>query len=256
MNTGVRLGGIHAVRAALEYTPEKIIRAWMDEHRQDQRIRELAQKIAAAAIPLKTVTRKFLDSMVDERKHQGIVIEIRLPAEKNETDLFDTIDTSNGNPLFLVLDQVQDPYNLGACLRTAEAVGVQGIVVPKDNAAGITPTVCMVASGAAELVPIYRVTNLARTLQKMKEAKLWIIGAGAQDGQNVFSTDLRGPLALVIGAEGHGLRRLTRDQCDLLVNLPMAGKVESLNLSVAAGVLLFEAVRQRGETLKPLLPPT
>ncbi len=255
MSAGIRLGGIHTVRAALEYTPEKITRAWMDEHRQDLRIREIAQRIAAAGIPLKTVSRKFLDSMLDERKHQGVVIEIRLPAEKNETDLFDTIGTSNANPLFLVLDQVQDPYNLGACLRTAEVVGVQGVVVPKDNAAGITPTVCKVASGAAELVPIYRVTNLARTLQKMKETGLWIIGAGAQDGQNVFTTDLRGPLALVIGAEGHGLRRLTRDQCDLLVNLPMAGKVESLNLSVAAGVLLFEAVRQRSETsISPLQP--
>lgn len=246
MNEGIRLGGIHSVRSALEYTPEKIIRAWVDPRRRDQRILEIEQRIVAAGIPLQTVDRKSLDSMLNEQNHQGVVIEIVLPAEKSERDLFNMIENSTGIPFYLVLDQVQDPYNLGACLRTAEATGVHGVVAPKDRSAGITPTVCKVASGAAELVPLYRVTNLSRVLQQMKQAGLWIIGSAGEAGQNAFKTDLSGPVGLVIGAEGHGLRRLTRQQCDLLVYLPMAGKIESLNLSVAAGVLLYEAVRQRG----------
>ncbi|MCI0667807.1 MAG: 23S rRNA (guanosine(2251)-2'-O)-methyltransferase RlmB [Methylococcaceae bacterium] len=245
MSGATRLGGIHAVRAALEYTPERILRAWLDQQRRDLRIREIGQRILAAGIPLNTVNRKSLDAMLKERNHQGVVIEIRLPSEKGEKDLLESIETSKAIPFYLVLDQVQDPYNLGACLRTAEAAGVHGIVVPKDNAAGITPAVCKVASGAAEFVPIYRVINLSRTLQQLKRAGLWIVGAVGEGGQNAFTTDLNGPLALVIGAEGHGLRRLTREQCDRVVSLPMAGKVESLNLSVAAGILLYEAVRQR-----------
>ncbi|MGH8560037.1 MAG: 23S rRNA (guanosine(2251)-2'-O)-methyltransferase RlmB [Methylococcales bacterium] len=246
MNQATRLGGIHTVRSALEYNPKKITRAWLDPHRRDQRIREIEQMIIAAGIPLQTVDRKSLDSMLKESNHQGVVIEIQLPEEKTGKDLFKMIEKSTDVPFYLVLDQVQDPYNLGACLRTAEATGVHGIVAPKDQSAGITPTVCKVASGAAEFVPFYRVTNLSRTLQQMKQAGVWIIGAGGQFDQSAFKTDLSGPLALVIGAEGHGLRRLTREHCDLLVSLPMAGKVESLNLSVAAGVLLYEAVRQRG----------
>jgi 23S rRNA (guanosine2251-2'-O)-methyltransferase len=245
MSEASRLGGIHAVRAALEYTPERIVRAWLDEQRHDLRIREIGQGLRAAGIPLETVNRKSLDSMLKERNHQGVVIEIRLPQERREKDLLEMIATSKETPFYLVLDQVQDPYNLGACLRSADAAGVHGIVAPRDHAAGITPTVCKVASGAAEFVPLYRVTNLSRTLQQMKQAGLWIIGAAGEGGQSAFKTDLRGPLALVIGAEGHGLRRLTRDQCDVLVSLPMAGKVESLNLSVATGILMYEAVRQR-----------
>ncbi|MGH8477930.1 MAG: 23S rRNA (guanosine(2251)-2'-O)-methyltransferase RlmB [Methylococcales bacterium] len=247
MNRGTRLGGIHTISSALEYTPDKIIRAWLDPQRQDRRIGEIEQRLAAAGIPMQRVNRKSLDAMFDERNHQGVVIEIRLPQERTEKDLFQMIEQAPGIPLYLVLDQVQDPNNLGACLRTAEATGVNGIVVPKDRSAGITPAVCKVASGAAELVPLYRVTNLSRTLQQMKEQGLWIIGAGGQSAQSAFETDLSGPMALVIGAEGHGLRRLTQEHCDLLVSLPMLGKIESLNLSVAAGVLLYEAIRQRGQ---------
>ena len=245
MSEPSRIGGIHAVRAALEYTPDKIVRAWLDKHRQDQRIREILERLTEAGVPLDCVARKSLDALVKEHNHQGVVIEIRLPAEHGEKALFEAIETSTDLPFYLVLDQVQDPYNLGACLRTAEAAGLHGIVTPKDHAAGITPTVCKVASGAAELVPLYRVTNLSRTLQRMKKAGLWIFGADGLATKSVFEADLNGPLALVIGAEGHGLRRLTREQCDLLLRLPMAGKIESLNLSVAAGIFLYEAVRQR-----------
>lgn len=245
MTHSSRLGGIHTVQAALEHTPEKIIRAWLDSKRQDGRIREIGRRIASAGIPVEAVSRKSLDAMLKERNHQGVVIEIRLPVEQGEKDLFSTVDAATDVPFYLVLDQVQDPHNLGACLRTADAVGVQGIVVPKDNATGVTPTVCKVASGAAESVPVYRVTNLSRILRQLKKSGLWIIGADGNAEQSVFDTDLSGPVAVVIGAEGHGLRRLTREQCDLIIKLPMAGKVESLNLSVAAGVLLYEVVRQR-----------
>lgn len=245
MTASSRLGGIHAVRAALEQTPEKIVRAWCDQKRQDDRIRKISQQIISSGIPLEVASRKILDAMMKERNHQGVVIEIRLPSERREKDLLKSIEITTSLPFYLVLDQVQDPHNLGACLRTADAVGVQGIVVPKDNTTGITPTVCKVASGAAESVPIYRVTNLSRTLRNLKKHGLWIIGADGDADQCVFDSDLTGPIALVIGAEGHGLRRLTREQCDLIIKLPMAGTVESLNLSVAAGVLLFECVRQR-----------
>ena len=151
-------------------------------------------------------------------------------------------------PLFLVLDHVQDPHNLGACLRTADAAGVRGVIITKDQAAGLSPVVAKVASGAAEAVPLYRVTNLARTLQWLKEAGLWIVGAAGEAPRSVFETDLNLPMALVMGAEGKGMRRLTRESCDLLVKIPMAGTVESLNVSVATGVLLFEAVRQRSQS--------
>jgi 23S rRNA (guanosine2251-2'-O)-methyltransferase len=245
MSGAIRLGGIHSVQAALDYTPEKIVRAWLDQQRRDVRIREISKRIAAAGIPVEAVNRKSLDSMVKERNHQGVVIEIRLPADYTERDLFAGIEKSAACPFYLVLDQVQDPYNLGACLRTADAAGVQGLVVPKDHASGITPTVCKVASGAAETVPLYRVTNLSRALEQMKAAGLWVVGADGAAPQTCFEADLTAPIALVIGAEGHGLRRLTREHCDLLVRVPMAGKVESLNLSVAAGVLLYEVLRQR-----------
>ncbi|MGR9108394.1 MAG: 23S rRNA (guanosine(2251)-2'-O)-methyltransferase RlmB [Gammaproteobacteria bacterium] len=246
MSEARRLGGIHAVRAALDYTPQKIVRAWLDQHRQDQRIREIAERLSAGNIPVESVTRKRLDALCQEHNHQGVVIEIQLPREHSEKVLFDRLEAQDSVPFYLVLDQVQDPYNLGACLRSADAAGIHGIVLPKDRAVGMTPTVCKVASGAAEFVPLYRVTNLCRTLQHMKKSGLWLIGADAQATQTVFEADLKGPLALVIGAEGHGLRRLTREQCDLLLRLPMAGKIENLNLSVAAGIFLFEAVRQRG----------
>ena len=245
MSAGTRLGGMHAVRAALEYTPEKIVRVWLDRQRQDQRIQDIAEKVSAAGIPLTNANRKSLDTLVKERNHQGVVIEIRLPEALGENELFESIKSASADPFYLVLDQVQDPYNLGACLRTADATGVHGIILPKDNSVGITSTVCKVASGAAEFVRIYRVTNLSRVLKQMKQSGLWIIGADGEAGKNVFEADLKGPVAVVIGAEGHGLRRLTREQCDFLVALPMAGRIESLNLSVATGVLLYEAVRQR-----------
>ena len=168
-----------------------------------------------------------------------------MPGELSESDLKTAVENLTETALFLVLDNVQDPHNLGACLRTADATGVHGVIITKDNATGITPTVCKVASGAAETVPVYQVTNLARTLRWLKDQGLWIMGAAGETTQTVYKTDFTVPMALVIGTEGKGLRRLTKEQCDLLVAIPMLGKVDSLNLSVATGVFLYEAVRQR-----------
>jgi len=240
-----KLFGLHSVQAALDYAPQKIKRAWVDGQRQDQRLKELIEALLALGIEPEKTDRKKLDRFSDGKNHQGIVIEIALPGELSESELKTAVETLPETALLLVLDNVQDPHNLGACLRTADAAGVQGVIITKDNATGITPTVCKVASGAAETVPVYQVTNLSRTLRWLKEQGFWIMGAAGETGLSVYQADFTVPMALVVGAEGKGLRRLTREQCDLLVSLPMLGKVESLNLSVATGVFLYEIMRQR-----------
>ncbi|NOT83408.1 MAG: 23S rRNA (guanosine(2251)-2'-O)-methyltransferase RlmB [Methylococcaceae bacterium] len=240
-----RIFGIHSVQAALDYSPQKIQQAWVDLQRHDARLKQLSSDIQALGIEPEQVDRKKLDRLADGKNHQGIVVTVEMPAELTEVDLKDALPYIAGMPLLLVLDHVQDPHNLGACLRSADAAGVHGIIITKDNAVGITPTVCKVASGAAETVPIYQVTNLARTLRWLKEQGMWVIGAADGASQSLYGMDFNIPLALVIGAEEKGLRRLTQEQCDVLVSLPMLGQVESLNLSVATGVLLYEVVRQR-----------
>jgi 23S rRNA (guanosine2251-2'-O)-methyltransferase len=240
-----KLFGIHAVQAALDYSPKKINKAWVDTQRQDKRLMQAIDDLLSLGIDPEKTDRKKLDRFAEGKNHQGIVIEVEMPAELSESDLKQAVETLSGTPLLLVLDNVQDPHNLGACLRTADATGVQGVIITKDNATGITPTVCKVASGAAETVPVYQVTNLSRTLRWLKDQGIWIMGAAGSANQTVYQTDLTMPLAVVVGAEGKGLRRLTQEQCDFLVKLPMLGQVESLNLSVATGVLLYEAVRQR-----------
>jgi 23S rRNA (guanosine2251-2'-O)-methyltransferase len=240
-----KLFGIHAVQAALDYSPKKINKAWVDTQRQDKRLMQAIDDLLSLGIEPEKTDRKKLDRFAEGKNHQGIVIEVEMPAELSESDLKQAVETLSGTPLLLVLDNVQDPHNLGACLRTADATGVQGVIITKDNATGITPTVCKVASGAAETVPVYQVTNLSRTLRWLKDQGIWIMGAAGSATQTVYQADLTMPLAVVVGAEGKGLRRLTQEQCDFLVKLPMLGQVESLNLSVATGVLLYEAVRQR-----------
>ncbi len=240
-----QLFGIHAVQAALDYSPQKIQRAWMDSQRQDVRLKQLIDDLSALGITPEKVERKKLERMADGKNHQGIIVAVELPAMRSEDQLKQDVEALTTTPFFLVLDQVQDPHNLGACLRTADAVGIQGIIVTKDNAASITPTVCKVASGAAETVPVYQVTNLARVLRWLKEQNIWIMGAAGEAEQTVFEMQLDMPLALVMGAEGTGLRHLTRQHCDFLVKIPMLGQVSSLNVSVAAGVLLYETFRQK-----------
>jgi len=240
-----KLFGLHSVQAALDYSPNKIHKAWVDTGRQDKRLTQAIDNLLDLGIEPEKVDRKKLDRLAENNNHQGIVIEVEMPAELSESDLKTAVENLTETALFLVLDNVQDPHNLGACLRTADATGVHGVIITKDNATGITPTVCKVASGAAETVPVYQVTNLARTLRWLKGEGLWIMGAAGETAQTIYSTDFSVPMALVVGTEGKGLRRLTKEQCDVLVSVPMLGKVESLNLSVATGILLYEAVRQR-----------
>jgi len=240
-----QLFGIHAVQAALDYSPQKIRRVWIDGQRQDARLKQIVDALQALGIQPEKTERKKLDRLTDGKNHQGIIVAVELPAMQNEDDLKRAVTALSESAFYLVLDQVQDPHNLGACLRTADAVGAHGIIIPKDNAASITPTVCKVASGAAETVPVYQVTNLARVLRWMKEQNIWIMGAAGEAEQTIYDMKLDMPLALVMGTEGTGMRQLTRKHCDFLVKIPMTGQVESLNVSVAAGVLMYEVFRQK-----------
>ena len=240
-----KIVGLHAAQSALMYSPQKISRAWVDSERHDKRLETLLETLSTLDVSIEKVERKKLDKLADGMNHQGIVLEVALPDELSENDLKVAVENLSENALFLVLDNVQDPHNLGACLRTADATGVHGIIITKDNAVGITPTVCKVASGAAETVPVYSVTNLARVLRWLKTEGVWVIGTAGEAQSTLFKSDFTVPMALVIGAEEKGMRRLTREQCDFLVKLPMLGTVESLNLSVATGVLLYGGRRQR-----------
>jgi len=240
-----KIFGIHAVQAALDFSADKINKVWVDGQRKDKRLVELIEQCRRCKFSVEKSDRKCLDKMTDGKNHQGIVAEIEMPSVHSEEELKHVVKELTQVPFFLVLDQVQDPHNLGACLRTADAAGVHGIIIPKDNSSGITPTVCKVASGAAETVPVYQVTNLARTLRWLKEQNIWVMGATGETEQSIFSADLTIPLALVMGTEGTGMRRLTEQQCDFLVKIPMIGQVESLNVSVAAGVMIYEVFKQR-----------
>ncbi len=238
--------GIHAAQAALDYSADKIQRAWVDHQRQDKRLMTLLEALNSAQIPVVKADRKKLDALAEGKNHQGIILDIQLPGVRTEADLKSAVQSLDTSAFFLVLDQVQDPHNLGACLRTADAVGADGIIIPKDNSARITATVCKVASGAAETVPVYQVVNLARTLRWLKQQQIWIFGSSGESEQSVFDADLTLPLALIMGTEGTGMRQLTARQCDFLVKIPMQGSVESLNVSVAAGIMMYEVRRQRG----------
>ncbi len=240
-----KIFGIHAVQAAYDFSADKIKHIWVDSQRQDKRLLPLLRQLQSLSLNIEKLDRKRLDKLTDGKNHQGIVAEIELPSVHSEEELKHIVGTMHDMPFFLVLDQVQDPHNLGACLRSADAAGVHGIIITKDNSASITPTVCKVSSGAAETVPVYQVTNLARTLRWLKEQNIWIVGSIGETEQSIFNTDLNMPLAIVMGTEGTGMRRLTQEQCDFLVKIPMVGKVESLNVSVAAGIMIYEAFKQR-----------
>jgi 23S rRNA (guanosine2251-2'-O)-methyltransferase len=242
-----RIVGLHAAQSALEHTPDKLTAAWLDIGRMDAKLTRIKQELELAGVSIHIANRKELDRLSEGRNHQGVIIELEMAHELGESDLRDALDVLQGQAFYLVLDHVQDPHNLGACLRTADAAGVNGVIITKDQSVGITPTVAKVASGAAETVPLYKVTNLARTLGWLKEAGIWIVGAAGEAEKTIYQTDLNMPLALIMGAEEKGMRRLTRENCDFLVKIPMLGQVESLNVSVATGIVLFEAVRQRSK---------
>ncbi|MBB3102423.1 23S rRNA (guanosine(2251)-2'-O)-methyltransferase RlmB [Azomonas macrocytogenes] len=236
--------GLHAVEALLRHHPKRIKRIWLAEGRGDPRIQVLLELAKAERVIVESRGRREMDEQIDG-VHQGVVAEVTPSQVLGENMLDELLESDSAPPLLLVLDGVTDPHNLGACLRTADAAGVRAVIIPRDKSATLNATVRKVACGAAEVVPLVAVTNLSRTLEKLKKRGLWIIGTAGEAQQNVYAQDLSGPIALVMGAEGKGMRRLTRDHCDYLVHLPMAGSVNSLNVSVATGVCLFEAVRQR-----------
>jgi 23S rRNA (guanosine2251-2'-O)-methyltransferase len=237
--------GLHAVRTLLQQRPERAALLLLQKGRDDARMQELVRLAENKSIKTEWRDQKELDRLAGSERHQCACLQIRSVGVLGEGALDDLLDTATTAPLLLVLDGVQDPHNLGACMRTADAAGVAAVIVPKDRAAGLSATVRKVASGAAESVPLIQVTNLARTLRWLKEREVWIVGTDDQAEHSLYGAKLTGPLAIVLGAEGTGLRRLTRESCDALVSIPMRGIVESLNVSVAAGVLLYEAVRQR-----------
>lgn len=245
MNAPTPVAGIHSVRTALKHGGEGVAEVWLERSRRDGRLREIAALARQAGIGIRQVERDEIDRAAQGVNHQGALAWVRAPGARSEHDLLEILDNAAGPPFLLILDEVQDPHNLGACLRSADAAGVHAVIAPRDNAVGLTPTVCKVASGAAETVPYVQVTNLARAMDKLKGQGIWLIGTAGEAQTSLFETDLRGPLGLVMGNEGRGLRRLTRERCDLLVRLPMRGRVESLNVSVAAGICLYEALRQR-----------
>jgi len=243
---GHLVAGLHSVRAAIKHGPDKVLEAWVDRQRRDRRLNELLSELRSLGIAMHEAERAELDRMAPGVNHQGILIRTRAPAARDESGLWTLLDGLSGPPLLLVLDGVQDPHNLGACLRTADAAGVHAVIAPRDRSVGLTPVAVKVASGAVDSVPFFQVTNLARILDRLgDDYRCWILGTAGETEHSLYDLDLTGPLALVLGAEGEGLRRLTRDRCDQLASIPMAGSVESLNVSVAAGVCLFETVRQR-----------
>ena len=216
---------------------------FIDAGRTDRRMQDLVTAAKAVGVRVMPVDSARLDKIVGTRRHQGVIaFAAELALARNLDELLDAID---GPPLLLVLDGITDPHNLGACLRVADGVGAHAVIVPKDRAVGLNATAAKVASGAAETVPYITVTNLARTLRELKERDIWLIGTTDDGEKGLYEADFAGPTALVMGSEGEGMRRLTRETCDLLVSIPMFGSVESLNVSVAAGVCLYEARRQR-----------
>ncbi|WP_019027342.1 23S rRNA (guanosine(2251)-2'-O)-methyltransferase RlmB [Colwellia piezophila] len=240
--------GIHAVNALINAAPERFIELFLLKGREDDRMMPIINLSRKYGIGTQLTSRKVLDEKSDGEQHQGVVARVRPGKAYTENDIDDILQAAEKKgipPFLLILDGVTDPHNLGACLRNADAAGVQAIIVPKDNAAQITPTVRKVAVGAVESVPLVQVTNLSRTMKQLQKQGVWIVGTAGETDTCLYDIQLSGPMALVMGAEGKGMRRLTRENCDQLVKLPMAGTVSSLNVSVATGICLFEMVRQR-----------
>ena len=245
MSKKVTIFGLHPVRAVLAQQPERLVEVFATRERQDKALQELVSSAQRLGIRVQFVPKATLDKKVDGGNHQGIVITATAIPPLNEHDLDRLCDEAGQQAFFLVLDGVTDPHNLGACLRTADAAGVTAVIVPKDKSAAITPVVSKVACGAAETVPFVQVTNLARTLRQLQDKQVWVIGTAGEATQTLYQVDFRGSVALVMGAEGDGMRRLTRETCDELIQIPLLGTVSSLNVSVATGVCLYEVVRQR-----------
>lgn len=243
--------GIHAVEAALNHDAGNLVELYIEAGTQNARVKELGERARELGVKPHARDRAALDRMTGGARHQGVVARYDAPAPLPESALGELAEKAGREALFLVLDGVTDPHNFGACLRSAEAAGVTAVLVPKDRAVGFTPTVRRASAGAADRVPLVAATNLARALKSLKEAGVWLVGLAGDTAQSLYALDLNGPVAVVLGSEGEGMRRLTRDSCDFLASIPMRGEMESLNVSVATGIALFEALRQRGASKAP-----
>lgn len=237
--------GIHTLESVIEREPERLIELFVLKGKDEKSVHTIINQARRFGASIQFCQRKTLDEKADSEQHQGVVARVKPGKTYNDNDLAAIVE-ANAQPFLLVLDGVTDPHNLGACLRTAEGAGVHAVIVPKDNSASLTPVVRKVACGAAEVIPLVQVTNLARTLRDLQGMGVWIVGTAGEAEKNIYECKLTGPMALVMGAEDKGMRRLTREHCDELIKLPMAGTVSSLNVSVATGVCLYEIVRQRG----------
>jgi 23S rRNA (guanosine2251-2'-O)-methyltransferase len=238
--------GINPVEGALANDPDRVREVVIEQNSKNARINEIASQARKLGLVLKMVSKEQLEKLGGEARHQGVIARYETPPLRDEDDLPPLLEAAGANAIVLVLDGVTDPHNLGACLRSAAAANVTAVVVPKDRAVGITPTVRRASAGGADMVPVVAVTNLARALRMLKDAGVWITGLDGDTNQSIYDLDFKGPIALVMGSEGDGMRRLTRDTCDFVAKIPMPGGMESLNVSVATGIVLFEALRQRG----------
>jgi len=237
--------GVHSVDSALSKAPQQLKLITVAQECRNPRVRELVERAGKEGIRVVTESRAVLDRRSEDQRHQDIIAEFEAANVGTEKDLDRILESIDGTPLVLVLDGIQDPHNLGACLRTAEAAGVNLVILPRDRSAGLTPVARRSASGAAEVLPILIITNLARVLRRLKENGIWLAGTTDSAGQGLYESDLSGPIGLVMGSEGKGMRRLTAELCDYHLQIPMQGSVNSLNVSVATAVCLFEVVRQR-----------
>jgi 23S rRNA (guanosine2251-2'-O)-methyltransferase len=238
--------GINPVEGALANDPDRVREVLVEQNSKNARVVEIAALVRKLGIILKPVSKEQLEKLGGEARHQGVIALYDTPPLRDESHLPPLLEAAGADALVLVLDGVTDPHNLGACLRSAAAANVTAVVVPKDRAVGITPTVRRASAGGADLIPVIAVTNLARAMRMLKDAGVWITGLDGDTDKSIYDMDLKGPIALVMGSEGDGMRRLTRDTCDFVAKIPMPGGMESLNVSVATGVVLFEALRQRG----------
>ncbi|UPG96080.1 23S rRNA (guanosine(2251)-2'-O)-methyltransferase RlmB [Luteibacter aegosomatissinici] len=246
MATETWIVGINPVEGALANDPERVRELLVEQNSKNARINEILAIARKRGIQVRTMGKDQLEKMSGEARHQGVVARYETPPMLGENDLESLVEKAGPDCLVLVLDGVTDPHNLGACLRSAAAAKVTAVVVPKDRAVGLTPTVRRASAGGADLVPLVAVTNLARALRAMKDAGVWITGLAGETEQSIYQVDFKGPVAIVLGSEGDGMRHLTRETCDFVARIPMPGNMESLNVSVATGVVLFEALRQRG----------
>ena len=239
--------GLHAVEQVLQTSPDSILSIWLQQSLNSGSINTIRDSINKLGLSTQNVSRSTLDKMTKNQNHQGVLVEVRKTAQKTEHDLDAVLEKNkDNNPLYLILDSIQDPHNLGACIRTADAAGVTAVIIPKDRAASINDTVRKVASGAVEDVTVISVVNLVRAIKKIKQAGVWVVGTAGDAEQSIYDLDLTVPTAIVMGGEGKGMRASVSKECDYTASLPIKGKIESLNVSVATGVTLYEVLRQRG----------